>query len=350
MRKSQTWPQGSVRRVTLDSAVLADNPWGDPVRRLLDIYVPAGYREDSPPPLFVYLAGFTQSGLSQTNWSAFCENMPERLDRLIGQGRMGPVVVVFPDCFTRFGGNQYLNSAGVGRYEDYVIDEVVPFAEAQLCCGGRGRRAVIGKSYGGFGALMQAMRRPGVWSAVACHSGYMGFEQCYANDLLVAATQLRRQGGTIEAFLSHFDATDPPSNNDVVTIAILAVAASYDSDPNCPSRIRLPIDLNTGEIILERWAVWQRHDPLRVVREHAAALRDLKALFIDCGDADEYHLQFGARRLKHLLDEAGVAHLYEEFAGGHEGIDHRLDESLVFLERALAEPALTSIKSGHSRN
>ena len=338
MRRSLAWPQGSVHRVTLDSAVLADNPLGDPARRSLDLYVPAGYRADRPPPLFVYLAGFTQSGLSQTNWSAFSENVPERLDRLVGQGRMGPVVVAFPDCFTRFGGNQYVNSAGIGRYEDYVIDEVVPSAEAQLRCGGPGRRAVIGKSYGGFGALMQAMRRPGVWSAVACHSGYMGFDQCYANDLLVTATQLRRHGGSIEAFLAHFDATDHPSDTEIVAIAILAVAATYDPDPDSPCRIRFPINLETGEISPERWAVWQRHDPLRIVAEHAPALRRLKALFIDCGDADEYHLQFGARRLKRLLDEAGVAHRYEEFPGGHDGIDHRLDDSLVVLERALAEP------------
>jgi hypothetical protein len=38
--------------------------------------------------------------------SAFRENLPERLDRLIGQQRMLPVVVAFPDCFTRLGGNQ----------------------------------------------------------------------------------------------------------------------------------------------------------------------------------------------------------------------------------------------------
>jgi S-formylglutathione hydrolase FrmB len=336
MRKSIARQKGLVRRFTLDSGILANNPLGDPARRWLDLYVPAGNLEHQLPPLLVYLAGFTQSGLSQTNWSAFSESMPERLDRLIEQGRMGPVVVAFPDCFTRFGGNQYLNSSAMGRYEDYITDEVVPFVEGQVGCGGPGRRAVFGKSYGGFGAVMQAMRRPEAWSAVACHSGYMGFDQCYAADLLVTVTQLRRYGGSIEAFLSHFDATAHPTEAEIAAIAILSVAATYDPDPDSTLGIRLPVDLETGELIPQRWAVWLRHDPVRIASEHTPALRRLKGLFIDCGDADEYHLQFGARRLKRVLNKAGIAHHYEEFPGGHAGCDHRLDQSLMFLERILA--------------
>jgi hypothetical protein len=68
-------------------------------------------------PLLVDLVGFTSSGLSHTNWVGFRENVPERLDRLIGEQRMSPVVVTFPDCFTRFGGNQYINSASMGAWE-----------------------------------------------------------------------------------------------------------------------------------------------------------------------------------------------------------------------------------------
>jgi hypothetical protein len=36
----------------------------------------------------VDLVGFTGSGLSHTNWVGFRENLPERLDRLIGEQRM----------------------------------------------------------------------------------------------------------------------------------------------------------------------------------------------------------------------------------------------------------------------
>jgi len=93
----------------------AERP-SDPLVRVVDVYVPAGH-DGRGLPLLVDLVGFTASGLSHTNWVGFRENLPERLDRLIGEQRMSPVVVAFPDCFTRLGGNQYINSASMGAWD-----------------------------------------------------------------------------------------------------------------------------------------------------------------------------------------------------------------------------------------
>jgi hypothetical protein len=81
--------------------------------RVVDVYLPAGH-DGQGLPLIVDLVGFTSSGLSHTNWAGFRENVPERLDWLIGEQHMSPVIVAFPDCFTRLGGNQYINSASMG--------------------------------------------------------------------------------------------------------------------------------------------------------------------------------------------------------------------------------------------
>ena len=110
---------GSVSRLTVESRALESNMLGDPSARVVDVYVPAGH-EGQGLPLLVDLVGFTGSGLSHTNWVGFRENLPERLDRLIGEERMPPVVVAFPDCFTRLGGNQYINSASMGAWEDFL--------------------------------------------------------------------------------------------------------------------------------------------------------------------------------------------------------------------------------------
>jgi hypothetical protein len=108
---------GPVHRFTIESQVLKSNMLGDPTARVVDVYVPAGH-DGEGLPLLVDLVGFTGSGLSHTNWSGFRENLPERLDRLIGEQIMPPVVVAFPDCFTRLGGNQYINSASMGAWEN----------------------------------------------------------------------------------------------------------------------------------------------------------------------------------------------------------------------------------------
>jgi hypothetical protein len=116
---------GSVSRVTVKSQALKSNILGDPSVRVVDVYVPAGH-DGQGLPLLVDLVGFTGSGLSHTNWVGFRENLPERLDRLIGEERMPPVVVAFPDCFTRLGGNQYINSASTGAWEDFLLHEMLP--------------------------------------------------------------------------------------------------------------------------------------------------------------------------------------------------------------------------------
>src|SRR5579864_9768560 len=115
---------GSVSRLAVESAALKKNMLGDPSLRIVDVYVPAGH-DGHGLPLLVDLVGFTGSGLSHTNWVPFRENMPERLDRLIGEQHLPPVVVAFPDCFTRLGGNQYINSASMGAWEDFLLLEML---------------------------------------------------------------------------------------------------------------------------------------------------------------------------------------------------------------------------------
>src|SRR5260370_29179109 len=143
---------GSLSRLTIESQALESNMLGDPSARVVDVYVPAGH-DGQGLPLLVDLVGFTGSGLSHTNWTGFRENLPERLDRLIGEQRMPPLVVAFPDCFTRLGGNQYINSASTGAWEDFLLHEMLPAIEERFGCGGTGRRRVFGQRSRGEGGV-----------------------------------------------------------------------------------------------------------------------------------------------------------------------------------------------------
>lgn len=341
MRRDWNTPRGQVHRLTLESRILAGNPLGDPSTRELHVYTPAGHEAGGALPLLVDLVGFTGSGLSHTNWRAFTENVPERLDRLIAEGRMGPVAVAFPDCYARLGGNQYINSSAIGRYEDYLIEEVVPFVESRFRCGGPGRRAVFGKSSGGYGAIMHGLRRADTWSAFACHSGDMAFELCYLGDVPKVLNELAKHGRSIESFLRHFEASPKPSEAEMAVINLLAMAATYDPAPGGEDYlgIRLPVDLHTGELIPARWQNWLAHDPALLIERHADNLRRLKGIYIDCGDHDQFALHFGSRRAHRALDRLGIAHVYEEFPDDHTAVDYRMDRSLPFLEKALrAQP------------
>jgi S-formylglutathione hydrolase FrmB len=328
-------PAGTVSRIIIESESLRGNLLGDPNARAVDVYTPAG-QSGRGLALLVDLVGFTSSGLSHTSWAGFRENVPERLDRLIGEQRMPPVVVAFPDCFTRLGGNQYINSSATGAWEDFLLHEVLPAVETRFGCGGDGHRGVFGKSSGGYGAITHALRHSDIWSAAACHSGDMGFELCYLPDMPSVLRALARVENSIERWWTEFEAAKKQPDNSFKVMNALAMAASYDPDPTQFLGIRLPITFDTCEIIEERWANWLLHDPVIAVDRYAPDLSRLKALYIDCGASDQFNLLYGARRLVKRLETWGIKHRYEEFPDNHSGVDYRMDESLPYLAQALS--------------
>ena len=305
--------------------------------------------------------GYTGSGPSHTNWRNFDENVPERAARLMHSGAMGPCVIVFPDCFTSLGGNQYINSSALGQYADYLTRELIPFIDAEFrTLASRDHRGCFGKSSGGYGAIIHAMKYSKYWGAVACHSGDAYFDFVYRCDWPGALDTLakfrrrkRREGpvniaqeakdtgsgiddGRVRRFLQAFWKKPNPTGAEVECLMMLAMAATYDPDPKVPNGFYLPFDLETGELIPVRWKKWLKHDPINLVSRYADNLKSLKGLFIDCGWRDQFRIHFGSRILSRRLRDQGIEHRYEEFDGTHSGIDHRMDASLPFLYKALS--------------
>ena len=257
-------PAGSVSRLTIESEVLKSNMLGDPSARAVDVYVPAGH-DGEGLPLLVDLVGFTSSGLSHTNWVGFRENMPERLDRLIGEEKLPPVVVAFPDCFTRLGGNQYVNSVAMGTWEDFLLQEMLPAIEQRFRCGGSGRRGVFGKSSGGYGSVIHALRHSDVWAAAACHSGDMAFELCYLPDMpavlrALAGTETPSSGGG-----SSWRRRTSTRTGRSRCSTCWRWRPAMIPDPTQFLGMRLPVTFDTCEVIEDAWANWLRHDPVVAV-------------------------------------------------------------------------------------
>ncbi|NND43708.1 MAG: enterochelin esterase [Xanthomonadales bacterium] len=330
-------PAGHILALPHRSEVLVGNPWDDPTERVLNVYLPPAYDESGPPLVALWdLAAFTNSGPGHLNWRHHGESLPQRLDRLIGAGELPPVVVPMPDCFTSLGGNQYLNSPGVGAYADYLVGELVPLLSREVnVIDDRSGRGAFGKSSGGYGALRLAMDFPDTWGAVASHAGDLGFDWVYRPSFPLAATALRDCGGDPLCFLERFWTRRKRGQADYAALLTLAMAATYDPDPAEPANIRLPFDLETCTLDPERWGRWLAHDPLQRLDEQGEALQRLHALYIDVGSRDEYHIQYGTRRFARELEKRGVDHHFEEFDGTHMGLDWRLDRSLPVIANAL---------------
>jgi len=342
LREHGKFTRGTVERFEYRSVVLEDNPWEDPLTREVAVYLPHDYSESGAPYISLWdLAAYTNSGPGHLNWRNQGETLVQRLDRLIGLGQMPSVVVVIPDCYTSLGGNQYVNSPSVGRYADYLVQELVPFVSSQLnVVDHRDGRGLFGKSSGGYGALYHAIRHAETWGAVASLAGDVGFELVYRPDFPLTCNVLAEFNGDASAFIRSFWRKNRPDGRDYSTMMILAMAASYDPDPAHPEKIRLPFDLRTCEVITERWKNWLSFDPLNLVEEGSEALRSLHALRIEVGIHDQYNIQFGSRRLADSLERLGVDYSYQEFDGSHTSIDWRLDHSLPYLATALKNAAL----------
>jgi hypothetical protein len=365
--KRPTWSGG--RRVTLEhtSKVLADNPLGDSHVRPLEVWLPPQYDRGAGRgrgrrfPVLFDLVGYTGSGPSHTNWRSFDENVPERAARLIHQRKMGPCILVFPDCFTALGGNQYVNSSAIGRYADYLTRELIPFVDREFrTLASRDHRGCFGKSSGGYGAMLHGMKYARYWGAIANHSGDAYFDFIYRADWpntldeLAKYREKRRRAGPIDVrskgrrvadgrddgrvrrFLEHVWKTDKLTESELHALMNLCMAATYDPDPDAKLGFRLPFDLETGELIEGRWKRWLQHDPIDLVGRDARSLRSLRGIFVDCGWRDQYRIHYGARILSKRLHEHRIRHVYEEFDDTHSGIDYRMDRSLPFLYRALA--------------
>jgi enterochelin esterase family protein len=317
----------------VESEVLRDNPLGDPAARDVHVYLPPDHDPTRPTPALLALVGFTGTGAMLFNADPLGEDLRARLDRLILSGKCPPVIVAAPDCFTKLGGNQYINSAATGRYEDFLLHEVMPLVAARHAVRGWG---VFGKSSGGYGAIVLAMRHPDAFQALADHSGDAGFELSYLPGMCAALDAFREASGPaawLDAFWADPNRRRTAHMNPLIS---LAMAAHYSPNADAPLGCDFPFDLATGAFRPEVWERWRALDPVNMVASHADALRGLRLVYVDVGGHDEYGLHWGARALVAAMRRHGIEPVYEEFEDGHMSISYRYDVSLPMLAKALA--------------
>lgn len=329
---TDTQTQGAVKILRHESEVLKNNPVGDKSVRELVVYLPPGYDGEKVYPVVYCLTGFTGRGKMFLNDSAFTPNLAERLDKLINAGKIKPMIAVMPDCFTHYGGSQYINSTATGNYEDYLTEELVPFVDENFrTVADKNARAVMGKSSGGYGALIMAMRHADLFGLACSTSGDAYFEMCYQPDFPKAFRAIK---GEPQKIMEKFwNEEEKKGKHDFDALNIIGMSACYS--PN-GSNFDLPFDTETGELRDEIWQKWLAHDPVRLVEKSVENLKTLKLLYIDAGTRDEFALDIGARVLCERLKKFDIPHIHEEFDDGHFNISYRNNRSLELISEHLS--------------
>ncbi|MGE0452605.1 MAG: alpha/beta hydrolase [Vicinamibacteria bacterium] len=179
------------------------------------------------------------------------------------------------------GGNSFFVNSPAGAYEDLVTRDLVAHVEASYrVTPGRGGRAALGVSMGGYAALRIAFEQPGLFAAVATHSA-----------MLLAK---------------------PPTAEDGAGRWQMSAFSRVFGSPIDP-------------------ALWAASDPLALALK--ADPKTAPALSFDCGETDRYGLYEGNRALHEILERRGVRHEFGLYPGdhGYEYVRSVLERSLRFL-------------------
>lgn len=161
--QAQDVPHGSVEINWQKSKVLGDTRW-------IWVYTPPGYSSDSGkryPVLYLFHGSNDIAG----GWT-LAGNANFILDNLIAAKKAAPMIVVMPyGHAVPFGAPREQQAKNAKMFEDYLLTDVMPFAESKYrIAPGRPNHAIAGLSMGGGQSLMVGFKHPEMFSAVGAFS------------------------------------------------------------------------------------------------------------------------------------------------------------------------------------
>lgn len=323
-----------ILKKTFQSDILQNNFPGDKTERDLYLLLPEDWENSSKRfPVVYVLHAFGGNSRGFLNDNVFAPNLPERIERLLNENKIAPAIFVLPDCFTYYGGSQFLNSTATGNYEDYLLNEILPFVDANFpTIADKNSRAVVGKSSGGYGALRLAMKHADTFGLCASLSGDCYFEYGYLHDFPKAFRILSKT--SVKDFMRRFWTEEKKGRDDFSALNIIGMSAAYSPNAKSENGFDLPFDLRTGEIRAEIWREWLANDPVRLAESYTENLKSLKLLYIDSGTRDEFFLDVGAKILCDKLKKLDVPHITEEFDDGHFNVSYRFNRAFELISKS----------------
>ncbi|HEX8164044.1 MAG TPA: alpha/beta hydrolase-fold protein [Pyrinomonadaceae bacterium] len=308
---------GRLVREVVHGASLERNATGESPDRRVSVYLPPGYDTATTKryPVVYLLHGIGDADEEFTSpWkgnTAEWGTVQGLMDRGIGEGRFGEMIVVVPDERTKMMGSFYTNSAATGGWEDFTTKDLVGYIDRKYRTLARPEgRGLAGHSMGGYGAIKLGMKHPEVYSVVyAMNPAVLG----WAKDLSPenpAFAQLVSLKTPEEAFQGNF-----------YLVGALCIAQAFSPNPaRPPFYADLPFKLVDGKIVPDEPAhsEWEENFPLNMAARYKDNLMRLRGFRFDTGWDDEYtHIPPTARALAHKLDELKVPFTFEEYNGDH---------------------------------
>jgi enterochelin esterase-like enzyme len=148
--KRDNIPHGTLAVVQYDSKTLG-------TRRQMRVYLPPGYSTDRKYPVIYLLHGLN---MDDRQWTASC-HADIIIDNLLAEGKIQPVLMVFPNGDANMSATNQANAGGSTRgsgaldgwgepFENDLLKDIIPWIESHYSVyGDRDHRALAGLSMGG---------------------------------------------------------------------------------------------------------------------------------------------------------------------------------------------------------
>lgn len=333
--------QGSLVTDSLYGSSLENNLLGDPVNRHFQVYLPPGYDTSTIDYPVVYLFHTGTAGEQFYPYNEFPpimasfgmftppQDFPESgfvvmIDSLILTGKIEPLIVVMPNVNSAYGGSFCINSLLNGNYEEYIVNDIIPYVDAHYnTLADRNSRAIAGHCMGGYGATYLAMKHPDVFGAVAGHSA----DLCISS--IVRALQ------PMIAMENPRGITGPDMSKPFISFLYMFSAAFSPNLQKPPYLVDLPVDDTCAirEDILLKWA---ENDPIQLFSVHKEDLQSLKGIYFDVGNNDELQSSYFMIPFIDSLNASGISNSFEIYEGTHfNKLYSRLRLSLAYLSGVL---------------
>jgi hypothetical protein len=317
----------------LRSENIARNKVGtSPVRNML-VYLPAGYSESSPQryPVIYFLPNPFEESYRFDFDHKDAKNL---FDQAIAAGVVGKFILVAVDMATPLGTSWYVNSPTTGNWEDFMIQEVVPYIDANFkTLPNRNSRGIAGVFIGGYGAIRFGMRHPDVFGSVyAMHpvgtgTGVRVSAAIPKWDILANAKSMDdvKKDGVTWIFATMFQAHLPDPDKPPLFIDLLARQQGDQLiiDPKLMERFRNNFYLET------------------MIPQYADNLKSLRGFKFDWTREDgNFDHVYANQAFTRKLNEYGIPHGADEYNGpsndANWGPDGRIyTEVLPFFQKHL---------------
>ena len=332
--------QGQIVERQITSSSFANNRIGvSPVRNMV-VYLPPDYLTSTHRYPVIY---FLPNPFEQSYRYDFDHRDAKGLfDRAIAEGVIKSFILVAVDMNTPLGTSWYVNSPVNGNWEDFALQELVPYIDANFkTLPSRDSRGIAGVFIGGYGAIRFGMRHPDVFGAVyAMHpvgtGAGVGVSMTIPKwDILAnakSAEDVKKDPGTW-IFTTMFQAHLP--NPDKPPLYIDLAARQENNELLIDSGL---MDRFRNNFLLET-----------MIPQYADNLKSLRGFKFDWSrnDANFDHV-YANQAFTRKLNEFGVNHAAEEYTGPFDesnwGTDGRFfTEVLPFFARYLVFDADSQI-------